>query len=121
MWDLPRDCQRQITGGLVNKCCCRNGYIMKCMRELFWTAVMYNFVIKACYMPGSLQALPDAISRMHEYGGLLKVETMLNSWYRCHKRCDNIFQYFNMLNHVSMQSLMHIIDQVMAWRRVKFR
>ena len=109
----------QCAAVILNKCSCRNERIMKYMREIFWTSVVHNFVIKVCYMPGCLQSLPDAISRMHEDKGLVKVEMLINNWYKCHMYGENVFQYYNMLNHVSVRTLLYILDQVMIWRNVK--
>ena len=111
----------QCTAAIINKCSCRCEVIMQSMREMFWCSVRHNFVIRACYMPGFLQSIPDAISRMHERYGLSKVCTLLNEWHECHTMCGDAFQHYNMLNHMSMQSLCYILEQVMAWRKVKFR
>lgn len=110
----------QCAATLLNKCSCKSEIIMKYMREMFWTSVMYNFVIKVCYMPGCLQTIPDAISRMHETNGLSNVELLINNWYKCHMHNENIFYYYNMLNHMSIRTLVYILDQVMTWRNLKF-
>jgi hypothetical protein len=94
---------------------------MQAMREMFWTCVENNMCIKAFYMPGHLQDIPDAVSRIHERSGLLRLETLVNNWYMCHVNFENAFQYFNLYNHMSLHSLLCILEQVMAWRRVKFR
>ena len=94
---------------------------MQAMREMFWSCVNYNICIKACYVPGYLQDIPDAVSRFHEHNGLIRLETLINDWYKCHCFVKNAFQYFNLYNHMSPGALLCILEQVMAWRRVKFR
>lgn len=111
----------QCAVSLINKCTCRNEHLMKAMREMFWISVTYNVVIKARYMPGFLQTMPDALSRMHEKKGLLKVESLINDWHACHSQCKYSFQCYSLLNHMTLHSLLYVLEQVMAWRRVKFR
>ena len=106
---------------ILNKNTCKNKVLLQSLQEMFWTAVKYNFVVKAIYMPGYLQTLPDSISRLQENNGLLRVEKLINVWYMCHKNVFNAFQYFNMLQHMSVHSLLCVLEQVMAWRRWKFR
>jgi hypothetical protein len=111
----------QCAVSILNKCTCKSEYLMRAMREMFWISVTYNFVIKARYMPGCLQTMPDALSRMHETNGLLRVESLLNDWHACHSQCKYFFCCYNLLNHMTLHSLLYILEQVMAWRRVKFR
>jgi hypothetical protein len=106
---------------IINKNSCKNKVLLQSLRDMFWVAVKYNFVVKAIHMPGYLQTIPDAISRLQENGGLLRVEKLINVWYMCHRNVLNAFEYFNMLSHMSVHSLICILDQVMAWRRWKFR
>lgn len=105
----------------LNKFTCKNEIVMQAMREMFWSCVNYNICIKACYVPGYLQDIPDAVSRFHEHNGLIRLETLINDWYKCHCFVKNAFQYFNLYNHMSPGALLCILEQVMAWRRVKFR
>lgn len=111
----------QCAATILNKCSCKNDYLMQCMRDMFWLSTKYNFCVKVFYMQGCLQTLPDAISRLHENGGLLKVQSLINDWYLCHAMYTKLFMSFNLLNHMSVYSLLCILDQVMAWRKVKFR
>jgi hypothetical protein len=106
---------------ILNKNTCKNKALLHSLQDMFWTVVKYNFVVKAVYMPGYLQTIPDAISRLHEHDGLLRVEKLINLWYMCHKNIINAFQYFNMLCHMSVNSLLCVLKQVMAWRKWKFR
>ena len=111
----------QCAATVLNKCSCKNNVLMQYMRDMFWVSVKHNFVVKVFYMPGCLQTIPDRISRLQENGGLLKVEKIINNWYLCHAMYADMFVSFNLLNHMSMHSLFCLLDQVMAWRKVKFR
>lgn len=102
---------------VINKCSCKNEVLMQCMRDMFWVSVTYNFSVKAFYMPGYYQTLPDAISRMHESNGLLRVQTLIDNWYLCHRFVYNMFCRFSMLNHMSAMSLCYVLDQVINWRQ----
>lgn len=102
---------------ILNKGSCKCEVLMQCIRQMFWYAVMQNFVVKAVYMPGNLQTIPDAISRIHEKDGFLRVQTIMNNWFTCHCYMLHAFDNFNMLNHMSMWSLCYILQQVMTWRR----
>lgn len=111
----------QCAVSILNKCSCKNETLMQCMKDMFWVSAKYNFVVKAIYMQGCLQVIPDAISRLHEHSGLLRVHKLINDWYMCHVLVENMFDFFNLLNHMSMHSMFHLLDQIMAWRKVKFR
>ena len=107
----------QCAASILNKCSCKNVVLMQYMRDMFWQATKYNFVLKVIYMPGYLQYIPDAISRLNEHNGLMSAQTHINNWYMCHVHCYNGFSYFSLLNHMSMKSLLHIFEQVITWRR----
>lgn len=111
----------QCTAHILNKCSSKNSVLMKYMRDMFWVSARYNFCVKVLYMRGCLQTIPDAISRLHENNGLIRVQKVLNDWYLCHAMYKNIFMFFNLSDHMSMHSLYCLLDQVMAWRKVKFR
>ena len=74
-----------------NKRSCKNKVLMHTMRNMLCMSVAYNFVVKASYMSGFYQTIPNAISRMHERYGLLHVQTLLDNWYLCHKCINNMF------------------------------
>ena len=65
---------------IINKCSCRNVSVMHLLRSMFWLSAKYNFVVKAKYIPGSTNVVADAISRLHEDGRLLQVESLVNSF-----------------------------------------
>jgi hypothetical protein len=111
----------QCAASILSRNTCKNKALMQSMRDMFWTAVKYNFIVKAIYMPGHLQTIPDVISRFHEHGGLVRVKNVMNAWYMCHKHCFDALEYFSMSCHMSFHSMLFILEQIMAWRKWKFR
>ena len=54
---------------------------MHALRELFWLSAVYNFHIKAKYVPGSDNIVADAISKVASPGGLDMLASVLG--YSC--------------------------------------
>ena len=59
------------TDSLVTKCilsrsCARSPFAQSCLRELATLAMLYGFHYSAVHVPGHLNVLPDALSRLHE-------------------------------------------------------
>ena len=111
----------QCTVANLNRCTSKNDIVLHALRDMFWTCVMHNVTVKACYVPGCLQDIPDAVSRLHEVNGLKRVQALIDDWYFCHMHATRVFETFSLLNHMSYNALLLILQQVMAWRRVKFR
>lgn len=59
-------CDNQAAVGIVRKSSSTNPIIMECLRRIFWLSVSYNFRLYPVYHPGSLNALADGVSRLHE-------------------------------------------------------
>ena len=57
---------------------------------------------------------------LHEFNSLTRVQRNIDDWYICHSVYENNFMHFDLLNHMSLYSLIYILDQVMKWRG-KFR
>ena len=55
---------------IINKGTSRNKLVMAALRELFWLSAIFNFEIKAAFIPGSSNTLSDTISRLLEPGQL---------------------------------------------------
>lgn len=111
----------QCTVANLNRCTSKNETVLHELRNMFWVCVMHNVTVKAYYVPGHLQDIPDAVSRLHEVNGLKRVQTLIDDWYFCHMHTSHVFYTFSLLNHMSYDSLLSILEQVMAWRKVKFR
>ena len=56
----------QAAVGIFNKGSCRDPFVMASLRRIFWLSAVYNFRLKAFYLPGSQNKLADAVSRLHE-------------------------------------------------------
>ncbi len=111
----------QCAVSLINKCVCRNGSVMAILREMFWSVAIMNCAVRALYMPGVKHRLADTISRLHEPGQLLHLESQINEWYMCHLHVSNGFMFHSLLNHMSMATLCCIFAQVQHWQRLRHR
>ncbi len=111
----------QCAVSIINKCSCRDETVMRLLRDMFWCVAKANATVKAVYMPGSNQVIADAISRLHEPRGLFRVESILDDWWLGHNNVVNGFQYYSLLNHMSMEALQSIFNQVTDWQRLRLR
>ena len=84
---------------------------------MFWVSAIYNFVVKARFLAGRFNVVADCISRLHEPGRLLQLESHINEWYLCHKGTDAVFQTVSFCNHMSLGALLCILNQVLQWRK----
>ena len=66
---------------IINKGTTGNPIIMRYLRELFWLSAVYNVRITATYLPGCMNFIADAISRMHEPYCLFKTLGFLQPFY----------------------------------------
>jgi hypothetical protein len=57
-----------VTKAIINKGRSKNSYINVLLRQMCWLSVKYNFTVRAIHVPGSINTLPDTISRLHEPG-----------------------------------------------------
>ena len=64
---------------VINKGTSRNSLVMHALGELFWLPAIYNFHIKADYVPGSDNIVADAISRVASPGGLDMLASVLGN------------------------------------------
>ena len=83
-----------VTKAVINKGTCKSPLVMKHLRRLFWEMELYNFKLHAVHIPGCINFLPDAISRLHEKGQFEHLCGFLQNWYH---------GYFplNLLSHMS--------------------
>jgi hypothetical protein len=89
-----------VAKAIINKGHCKNGYIMHHMRKMFWTMMANNIRVRAIHIPGVLNNIPDAISRILEPGQWLRLRSLLGSWYHGYYDVS-----FSALCHVNMSSL----------------
>ena len=50
----------------INNGTSKNSFFMKCIREIHWLGVRYNFRVTARHIPGVENVLCDALSRLHD-------------------------------------------------------
>ena len=65
---------------VLNKGRSKNVFINKCLRRMFWLSVQYNFTVRAIYVPGQINMIPDTISRLHEKGKCKMLFELLANW-----------------------------------------
>ena len=61
----------------LNKGTSKNTFFMKCIREIHWISVRYDFRITARHMAGKDNVLCDALSRLHDPVFFMKVKELL--------------------------------------------
>ena len=67
---------------IINKGTCRNRTVMDSLRRIFWLSPIFNFRLKCVYYPGDRNRLGDAVSRLHEPNGFIRLKTaMFNCGY----------------------------------------
>ena len=67
---------------IINKGTCRNRTVMNSLRRVFWLSAIFNFRLKCVYYPGDRNKLADAVSRLHEPNGFIRLKTaMFNCGY----------------------------------------
>jgi hypothetical protein len=69
-----------VAKAVINRGHCKSRTVMHHLRKLFWLTAEYNFKLHAVYIPGKLNNLPDAISRLHEPGQLCRLKYLLSNW-----------------------------------------
>ena len=111
----------QCAATIINKCASKSDTVMKILRQMFWTVAKVNCTVRALYMPGEKHVLADTVSRLHEPGQLLHLESLINEWCHCHCGVMNGFAYYSLCDHMSMSSLGCILDQVLEWQRLRKR
>ena len=100
-----------VAKSVINKGTCRNTQVMSALRHFFWLSVKYNFRLKAIHMPGKLNQLPDAISRLDCAGEVLRLHSLLANWYHVQQSCLNI----EWTKHMSSGSFQMIQPSLRLW------
>ena len=106
----------QCAVSIINKCSSTCDPLMTILRKMFWTTSKYNIIVKARYLPGTLNRFADIISRMHDDYHLYKLEHVFNEWHLCHRATPYAFDYTSLLNYMSLASLLSVWPQVTGWR-----
>ena len=79
---------------IINKGTTGNPIIMRYLGELFWLSAVYNFRITATYLPGCMNFIADAISRMHEPYCLCKTLGFLLAFIMAVTHCCLVVHFF---------------------------
>lgn len=70
-----------VAKAVINKGRCKSSYIMGWLRHMFWITMKFNLKVRAIHWPGCLNQMPDAISRLHEDGQILRLHSLLRHWF----------------------------------------
>lgn len=97
-----------VAKAIINKGTCRNRVVMSALRDLFWCQTTHNFRLKAIHMPGSLNQIPDAISRLHEWGQIQRLYSLLCNWH-----CEHFD--FNLYDKMSPESFQVLTPIIQRW------
>ena len=85
----------------------RSECAMTMLRELFWLSAIFNFRIIGSFIPGIINLLPDAITRLHQPGYPLVLATMMGYSTGDFKEFADTFP-----DHMSLNALLSIASQV---------
>ena len=66
--------------GILNKGRSRNKFVMSWLRRLFWLCTYFNIAFRVIHLPGTLNQIPDAVSRLHEPGQILRLYSLMCDW-----------------------------------------
>lgn len=98
-----------VAKSVINKGSCRNEKVMDALRDMFWLMVKFNFRLRAVHIPGKLNQMADVISRLHEPGQILHLQSLLNNWHH------NNGYTIEWNNHMSVASLQLLVPQIIKW------
>ena len=98
----------QCTVSMINKGSTKSPMVMDGLRELFWLSAIYNFHVKCLYIPGHVNHTPDAISRLHQPGQFVRLQTVL-------RERGGTLHPLTLRHHMSNKSLSFLIPQICKW------
>jgi hypothetical protein len=93
-----------VTKAVLNKGRSRNSYINDLLRDMCWLSVKFNFTVRAIHVPGLINSLPDAISRLHEPGKPQVLHRLLNNWHHGMTLCE-------LNDHMSVKSKRFLLQE----------
>ena len=100
-----------VAKSIINKGRCKNGFVNEWLRSMFWTMTKYNLRVRAIHIPDALNQLPDAISRLHEPGQILRLYSLLSAWYHSPQK----FTLESYCNHMSPDAFQVVLPQLIKW------
>ena len=99
----------QVAKAIINKGTTNNKVVMQVLRDLFWLSVLHNFDIIAEYVPGKINDMADAISRLHEPGQLLRLDSLLG----------HSLSLWQLPYHVSYNAHLALSPQIHRWQQLR--
>ena len=103
-----------VAKSVINKGTCINPVVMDALRGLFWVQVMYDFKLHAIHFPGTLNQLPDSISRLHEPGQILRLQSLINNWFGRLFQWDTI-EWHNHMSEPALEVLKPRLKNLNLW------
>ena len=98
---------------ILSKGTTQNALVMKYIRLVFWTSVKFDFDIHCVHVRGSDNTLPDTISRLHEGGQFMHLESLLRGYF-------NVSLHPLALHrHMSSKAIHFLILQVVKWLKLR--
>lgn len=97
-----------VTKAILNKGRSKHPLINSMLRRMFWQCVMYNFTVRAIHVPGSINIIPDTISRMHEPGKGEHFCTLLSNWSH-----SPVSYFWDVNGHMSRATLLFLLQERM--------
>ena len=58
-------CDNEAAVTVINSGITRDPFMQRCLRQLWFTSSLHDFEIRASFVPGDHNFLPDALSRWH--------------------------------------------------------
>jgi len=95
-----------VTKAIVNRGRSKSPLINCMLRRLFWLSVKYNFSIRAIHIPGTVNVIPDTISRLHEPVKYEKLVLLLSRWF--HAKYVTCFS--DCLQHMSVKAFSFLVQ-----------
>ena len=89
------------TAAAINKGSCRQPQVMHLIRELYWLSIKYNFKLSASFLPGKLNSVADAISRLNEQSSAMFVYNLLKP---AHTLVFNLFGHMSHASYCFLQA-----------------
>jgi hypothetical protein len=98
---------------IINKGTCKNRVVMAFIRELNWWSAIYNFKLTVSYIPGLENRLADSISRLHENGQMLRLESLLKpvGWVGAYNLKFPL--------HLTISGLLFLFPQIQKWLHLR--
>lgn len=93
-----------VTKAAINKGWSKNSYVNCLLRKMAWTCKV-NCKLKAVHVPGSLNALADTISRLHEKGKVQLLVQLLSRWHH------GPIPASRLLDHMSTGAFVFLFDR----------